>query len=128
MKHYSPPGRRKYGRPLKRFPDTWNRKGSTSGPTAWQIYDDNDDDHDDDHDDDDVCTSVRPFAWKQWAPTEWIFMEFRYLRIFQQPDEKIQGSIKSNKNNRHFTRRPVYILDHILLISSLNEKCFRPKL
>ena len=39
MKHYSPTGRRNHGRPLKRLLDTWDRNGSTSGPTAWQIYD-----------------------------------------------------------------------------------------
>ena len=38
MKHYSPTGRRNYGRPLKRLPDTWDWNGSTSGPTPWQIY------------------------------------------------------------------------------------------
>jgi hypothetical protein len=42
MKHYSPTGRRNHGRPLKRLLDTWDRNGSTSGPTAWQIYDDDD--------------------------------------------------------------------------------------
>jgi len=42
MKHYSPTGRRNHGRPLKR-PETWDRNGSTSGPTPWQIYDDDDD-------------------------------------------------------------------------------------
>jgi hypothetical protein len=40
MKHYSPTGRRNHGRLLKRFLDTWDRNGSTSGPTPWQIYDD----------------------------------------------------------------------------------------
>jgi len=40
MKHYSPSGRRNHGRPLKRLLDTWDRNGSTSGPTPWQIYDD----------------------------------------------------------------------------------------
>jgi hypothetical protein len=40
MKHYFPTGRRNYGRPLKRFLDTWDRNGSTSGPTPWQWYDD----------------------------------------------------------------------------------------
>ena len=48
MKHYSPTGRRNHGRPLKRLLDTWDRNGSTSGPTPWQIYDDDDDDDDDD--------------------------------------------------------------------------------
>jgi len=53
MKHYSPTARRNSGRPLKRLLDTWNRNGSTSGPTPWQIYDDDDDDYDDDDDEDD---------------------------------------------------------------------------
>ena len=43
MKHYSPTGRRNHGRPLKRLLDTWDRNGSTSGPTPWQIHDDDDD-------------------------------------------------------------------------------------
>ena len=43
MKHYSPTGRRNYGRPLKRLLDTWDRNGSTRGPTPWQIYDYDDD-------------------------------------------------------------------------------------
>jgi len=38
MKHYSPTGRNNHGRPLKRLLDTWDRNGSTSGPTLWQIY------------------------------------------------------------------------------------------
>jgi len=42
MKHYSPTGRRNHGRPLKRLLDAWVRNGSTSGPTPWQIYDDDD--------------------------------------------------------------------------------------
>ena len=74
VKYYSPTGRRNYGRPLKRLLDTWDRNGSTSGPTPWQIYeedyyyyyyyygvdddggggnDDYDGDDDDDDDDDD---------------------------------------------------------------------------
>jgi len=46
MKHYSRTGRRNHGRPLKRLLDTWDRNGSTSGPTPWHIYDDDDDDDD----------------------------------------------------------------------------------
>jgi hypothetical protein len=42
MKHYSPTGRRNYGRPLKRLLDTWDRNGSTSDPIPWQMYDDDD--------------------------------------------------------------------------------------
>jgi len=44
MKRYSPTGRRNHDRPLKRLLDTCDRNGSTSGPTPWQIYDDDDDD------------------------------------------------------------------------------------
>ena len=40
MKHYCPTGRRNHGRPLKRLVDTWDRNGSTSGPTPWKLYDD----------------------------------------------------------------------------------------
>ena len=43
MKHYSPTSRRNHGRPLKRILDMWDRNGSTSGPTPWQTYDDDDD-------------------------------------------------------------------------------------
>jgi hypothetical protein len=42
MKYYSPTGRRNYGKPLKRLLDTWDRNGSTSGPTPWKIYEDDD--------------------------------------------------------------------------------------
>jgi hypothetical protein len=42
MKHYSPTGRRNHGSPLKRLLDTWDRNGSTSGPSPWEIYDDDD--------------------------------------------------------------------------------------
>ena len=38
MKHYSPTGRRNHGRPLKRLLVTWDRNGSTSGPSPWQIW------------------------------------------------------------------------------------------
>jgi len=44
MKHYSPPGRKNHGRTLKRLLDTWDRNRSTSGPTSWKIYYDDDDD------------------------------------------------------------------------------------
>ena len=54
MKHYSPTGRSYHGRNLKRLRDTWDRNGSTSGPTPWKIYDDDDDD-----DDDDECEFVK---------------------------------------------------------------------
>jgi len=42
-KHYSPTCRRNHCRPLMRLMDTWDRNGSTIGPTPWQIYEDVDD-------------------------------------------------------------------------------------
>ena len=38
----TPTGRRNHGRPLKRLLDTWDRNGSTGGPTPWKIYYDDD--------------------------------------------------------------------------------------
>jgi hypothetical protein len=52
MERYFSTGRRNHGRLLKRLLDTWDRNGSTSGPTAWQVYDNDEDDDDDDDDDD----------------------------------------------------------------------------
>jgi hypothetical protein len=47
------------------------------------------------------------------------FQEILYLSIFRKSVEKIQVSLKSDKNNGHFTRRrPIYIYDHISLSSS----------
>jgi len=44
MKHYSPTGWRNHGRRSKILLGTWDRNGSTSGPTPYKIYDDDDDD------------------------------------------------------------------------------------
>jgi hypothetical protein len=48
MKHCFQTGRRNYGRRLKRLLDTWDRNGSTTGPTPWQLYDDDDEEEEDD--------------------------------------------------------------------------------
>ena len=58
-----PTGRRNHGRPLRRLLATWDRNGSTIGPTPWQIYDDDDDD-----DDDVNCISVVDLSlnWRWW--------------------------------------------------------------
>ena len=47
------------------------------------------------------------------------------LRIFRKSVEKLQVSLKWDKNNGHFTCTPIYIFYHISLISSYNEICFR---
>jgi hypothetical protein len=46
------------------------------------------------------------------------FYKILYLSIFWKSVEKIQVSLKSDKNNGYFTRRPVYIYDNISLNSS----------
>ena len=43
------------------------------------------------------------------------FHEISYLSIFQKSVEKIQVSLKSNKNDGYFTRRPMYIFNNIKL-------------
>jgi len=50
------------------------------------------------------------------------------LTIFRKYVEKIQVSLKLDKNNGCFTRRPIYIFDHISLSSPSTEKCFRQTL
>ena len=44
--------------------------------------------------------------------------EIWYLSIFWNSVEKVQFSLKSDMNNGYFTRRPMYVYDNILLISS----------
>jgi len=47
-----------------------------------------------------------------------------YVNIFRKSVKKIQASLKSDKNNRYFTRRRIYIYDYISLISSQEKKFF----
>jgi hypothetical protein len=48
-------------------------------------------------------------------------MEYDIWGSFWKSVDKIQMSLKSDKNNEYFTRRPMYIFDHISLSSSKNE-------
>jgi hypothetical protein len=66
IKHYFPAGRTNHGRPLKRLLDAWDRNGSTSGPTPWQIYDDDDDDDNDDDDDRGVLLADSHCIFNKW--------------------------------------------------------------
>ena len=50
-----------------------------------------------------------------------------YPSMFQKSVEKIQVSLKYDKNNEDYTWRPRYIFDNTLLNSSYNEKCIREK-
>jgi hypothetical protein len=75
------------------------------------------------------CLSVCPSAWNIAAPTGRTFHEIRHLRIFRKSVQRIQVSLTSDNNSRHFTcSRPIHIYDHISLISYQNEMCFRQKL
>jgi hypothetical protein len=44
------------------------------------------------------------------------------LIFFKNLVTKFQVSLKYDKNNGHFTLKPIFIFDHILLSSSKNEK------
>jgi hypothetical protein len=61
--------------------------------------------------------SVCPSTSKNAAPTRKIPMKF-YIWVFFKHVKKIHVSLKSYKNNRHFTYRPIYTYDNILLSSS----------
>jgi len=45
-------------------------------------------------------------------------MKFGYLSFFLKSVVEIQGSVGSGKNNRYFTKRPIYIFDHISFSNS----------
>jgi len=46
-----------------------------------------------------VSQSVRPSAWNNSAPTGRIFMKFDFWVFFEKSVQKIQVSLKSDKNN-----------------------------
>jgi hypothetical protein len=60
---------------------------------------------------------VCPSAWNNSAPTKQIFMKFDIWAFFENLSRKLV-SLKSGKNNRHFTCRQTYICDHISFNSS----------
>ena len=53
-----------------------------------------------------VCPSVR---MEQLSSHQTDFHEILYLSIFRKYVTKIQTSLTSDKNNQHFTRRPIHI-------------------
>jgi amino acid transporter len=64
-----------------------------------------------------VCLSVCLFTWNNSAPTERILIKFD-TELFTKCVKKFQFSLKSDKNNRHFTLRLFHIYDNISLNSS----------
>jgi len=56
----------------------------------------------------------------------WVyFHEVLFLTIFRNHLEKIKVELKCDKNNRHFTQRPMNICNHIFINSTQNKNCFR---
>jgi hypothetical protein len=53
------------------------------------------------------------------------FYELNILAFFEKSVKEIEVYLKSVKNNGYFTRRPIYVYDHISLSSSKNDKSFR---
>jgi hypothetical protein len=62
-----------------------------------------------------ACPSVR----MEHLSSHWTdFPKIWYLSSFKKSVEKIQVSLKSDKNNEYITWKPLYIFDHISLSSS----------
>ena len=55
--------------------------------------------------------SVCPSARNNSVPTGKVFMKFDIFIFFEKSVEKIQGSLKCNKNNKYSTQRRMYIYD-----------------
>jgi len=70
-----------------------------------------------------VCKIVKSFSMfislsaQNSAPTGRIFMKFDIWGFFRKC-QKNSSVIKTDKNKGYFTWRPIYIFDHISLISS----------
>ena len=75
----------------------------------------------------DFVVPVRPSVWNN-LPLTGGFSWNLIFEIFPKFCRRVQVLLKSDKNNRYFTWRPVYIYDSISLNSSQNEECFRQKL
>ena len=71
-----------------------------------------------------VRLSVR---MKQLGSHQMDFHEILYLSIFRKYIEKIEVSLKYDKNNGHFASRTMYIF-HQISLSSWNDKYFREML
>jgi hypothetical protein len=65
-----------------------------------------------------ICPSIR---MEQLGFHQKDFHEIQYLSFFRKSIEKIQVSLKWDKNKGYFTWRPIYICYHISLSSSYNE-------
>ena len=55
--------------------------------------------------------SVRPSSWNNSAPTGRTVIKFYIAVFFEKSVEKIQVLLKSEKNDRYFTLRPIYVCE-----------------
>ena len=62
-----------------------------------------------------LCPPVR---MEQLGTHRTEFHEILHMTVFRKSDEKIKGSLKSDKDNGHLTSRPMYTNDNISLNSS----------
>jgi hypothetical protein len=71
-----------------------------------------------------VCPYIKQFGC-HWTS----FYEILYLNIFQKSVDKIQVSLKSDKNNGYLTWRPIHILDPsravLLRIRNVSDRSHR---
>ena len=68
---------------------------------------------------------VRPSSWNNWAPTGRILMQFHILVLFfWKSVYKIRVLLKSDKINRYFTWRTVYIVIITSLLFQLDTLLF----
>ena len=78
-----------------------------------------------------LLTSLRPSV-RPYGRTRLLLDEFLLNLIFEiffrESVEKIQVSLKSDKNNWYYTWKRFHIYDNISLNFSYNEKCFRQTL
>ena len=75
-----------------------------------------------------VMLSVRPSVHMEQLHSYWTCFHIDIGWFFQKSVERIQVSLKHDKNKGYFTWRPSYIYKHISLSSSNNEKFFWQKM
>ena len=72
-----------------------------------------------------VCLNVRMEQFNyHWTDLH----EILHSSTFRNFVEKIDVSLKSDKNTEHFALRKIYVYDHISLNSDENKKCYRQNL
>jgi hypothetical protein len=73
-----------------------------------------------------VCMSFSS-PWNNSAPTGWIFMKIDIWGFFGKFVEKIQVSLKSDRNEKYFTRRPIHFFLSYLAHFFLEREMFQIK-